>query len=295
MSQNPNTGTQTVTAVDIKGMPVRIDRHDTIISLGSCFSTEMGHRLEKEGFNILNNPFGVLYNPISIANSIHFMTDGYRFCPEDVIPRDTNPVRKNKTAPASARAAGSGQHRPIAPEGGGFVSFYHHGSMSRKTPEEFIRDANDALKMASEEFKKARWILITFGTAWVYRHIERDIIVSNCHKHPAWEFRRERLDISDITGIWNSITSAFGEKNFIFTVSPIRHRKDGMHGNQISKAILLLAIEQIVQQHENAFYFPAYEIVLDELRDYSWYAEDLVHPSTAAIETVWGHFRSTAL
>lgn len=295
MSQNPNTGTQTVTAVDIKRIPVRIDKQDTVISLGSCFSTEMGNRLETEGFEVLNNPFGVLYNPVSIANSIHLMTDGYSFGPKDVIPRDTNPVRKNKTVHASDGSAGFGQHRPIAPDGGGFVSFYHHGSMSRKTPEEFIKDANNALEMASEKFKEARWILITFGTAWVYRHIERNIIVSNCHKHPAWEFRRERLDIPDITGIWNGIVSSFCEKNFIFTVSPIRHRKDGMHGNQISKATLLLATEQIVQQHENAFYFPAYEIVLDELRDYSWYAEDLVHPSPAAVETVWQHFCSAAL
>ncbi len=148
---------------------------------------------------------------------------------------------------------------------------------------------------ASSAFRKTKWIMVTFGTSWVYRHIERDIIVSNCHKHPAWEFRRELLTVEDITDRWDDIVKAFPDKHFIFTVSPIRHRKDGMHGNQISKAILLLAVEHMVSAFPNTHYFPAYEIVLDELRDHSWYADDLVHPSSEAVSAVWERFRTSVL
>ena len=139
-------------------------------------------------------------------------------------------------------------------------------------------------------FRKAKWIMVTFGTSWVYRHIERDIIVSNCHKHPAWEFRRELLTVEDITDRWDDIVKAFPDKHFIFTVSPIRHRKDGMHGNQISKAILLLAVEHMVSAFPNTHYFPAYEIVLDELRDYSWFTDDLTHPLSSGKDSAHQFF-----
>ena len=119
--------------------------------------------------------------------------------------------------------------------------------------------------------------------------------VSNCHKHPAWEFRRELLTVEDITDRWDDIVKAFPDKHFIFTVSPIRHRKDGMHGNQISKAILLLAVEHMVSAFPNTHYFPAYEIVLDELRDYSWFTDDLTHPSPEAVNIVWERFRTSVL
>ena len=137
--------------------------------------------------------------------------------------------------------------------------------------------------------------MVTFGTSWVYRHIERDIIVSNCHKHPAWEFRRELLTVDDIVNRWSGIVKAYPDKRFVFTVSPIRHKKDGMHGNQISKAILLLAVEHLTGIFHNTRYFPAYEIVLDELRDYAWYSDDQVHPSKEAVNIVWKRFMTTAL
>ena len=262
------------TAVEVKRWSERVTRDAGILSLGSCFSTEMGSRLAEEGYGICSNPFGVLYNPASIANSIDFLAHGRIFTDSDVVPPG---------------------HRPIAPDGDGYVSFYHHGSFTRKSPEEFLLNANTSLAAASSAFRKAKWIMVTFGTSWVYRHIERDIIVSNCHKHPAWEFRRELLTVEDITDRWDDIVKDFPDKHFIFTVSPIRHRKDGMHGNQISKAILLLAVEHMVSAFPNTHYFPAYEIVLDELRDYSWYADDLVHPSSEAVSAVWERFRTSVL
>ena len=277
------------TVVEVKGWPERVARDAGILSLGSCFSTEMGSRLAEEGYGICSNPFGVLYNPASIANSIDFLAQDHKFTAEDVVPRDTNPIRSDHTVSIQPG------HRPIAPEGGGYVSFYHHGSFARRTPEEFLRNANTSISAASSAFKKAGWIMVTFGTAWIFRHLERDIIVSNCHKHPAWEFRRELLTVEDITDRWYNIVKTFPDKNFIFTVSPIRHRKDGMHGNQISKAILLLAVEHLVSAFPNTHYFPAYEIVLDELRDYSWFADDLVHPSPEAVNIVWERFRTSVL
>ena len=277
------------TVVEVKGWSERVTRDAGILSLGSCFSTEMGSRLAEEGYGICSNPFGVLYNPASIANSIDFLAQDHKFTAEDVVPRDTNPIRSDHTVSIQPG------HRPIAPEGGGYVSFYHHGSFARRTPEEFLRNANTSISAASSAFKKAGWIMVTFGTAWIFRHLERDIIVSNCHKHPAWEFRRELLTVEDITDRWYNIVKTFPDKNFIFTVSPIRHRKDGMHGNQISKAILLLAVEHLVSAFPNTHYFPAYEIVLDELRDYSWFADDLVHPSPETVNIVWERFRTSVL
>jgi hypothetical protein len=156
--------------------------------------------------------------------------------------------------------------------------------------------ANRSLAETSEFYRQADVVIVTFGTSWVFRHIERDIIVSNCHKIPAYEFRRERLDIDSIAERFDPLISdpqTGGKKEWIFTVSPIRHLKDGLHGNQISKAILLLAIEKMCATHDNAHYFPSYEIVLDELRDYSFYASDKVHPSEEAIEIVWDRFISS--
>lgn len=256
-----------------------------VVSLGSCFSTEIGRRMVDAGYDVCCNPFGVLYNPASIASSLLRLADDRHFTLDDVVLRDTNPVYEGRP-----KKVVSPEHRPITPMGGGYVSFWHHGSFSRSTPEEFMVHANAVLDDSSAVFREARTIIITFGTAWVFRHIDRNIIVSNCHKHPAWEFKRERLSVEDIVALWDNILERFGEKEFIFTVSPIRHLKDGLHGNQLSKATLLLAEDILVENHSNARYFPAYEIILDELRDYSWYEADTVHPSSSAVDLVCKRF-----
>lgn len=256
-----------------------------VVSLGSCFSAEIGRRMAEDGYDVCCNPFGVLYNPVSIASSLLRLAGCRHFTPDDVVHRDTNPVRAGRP-----KKAVSPEHRPITPPGGGFVSFWHHGSFARSTPEEFLEHANAVLERSSAVFSKAGTVIITFGTAWVFRHIDKDIIVSNCHKHPAWEFRRERLAVQDIVDLWNDILERFSDKTFIFTVSPIRHLKDGLHGNQLSKSTLLLAEDILVGNHPNVRYFPAYEIVLDELRDYSWFEADTVHPTGSAVDLVWKRF-----
>ncbi|MCF0177080.1 MAG: GSCFA domain-containing protein, partial [Bacteroidales bacterium] len=176
-----------------------------------------------------------------------------------------------------------------------YTSFHHHSSFSRATEQEFLDNANAQLQMASDRFQKCDTVIVTLGTAHVFRHNKRDIIVSNCHKIPAQEFTRSRLSVDECTEYLESFVAAHPDKRWIFTVSPIRHLKDGAHGNQLSKATLLLAVDKICTKYSNAFYFPAYEIMMDELRDYRFYAEKMTHPTPQAIRYIFEKFCTFAL
>ena len=257
-----------------------ISYSDKIMMLGSCFSENIGVQLKNFGFDVGVNPFGVLYNPVSILNSVERMLEKRLFTLEDCIQ------------------IGAGDTR--------FCSFSHHTSFARENAETFIVEANAALKKAAENFRKCTKVIITLGTSWCFRHLERDFIVSNCLKRPAAEFRRERLRVQETTDALQRIIDlcaekaaedpGFVSKEFIFTVSPIRHFKDGAHGNQISKSTLLLGIEEVVADPANRTdYFPAYEIVMDELRDYRFYAEDMCHPSAQAVDYIRERFLAWAL
>lgn len=234
-----------------------------IMMMGSCFSTEVGSRLLADGYHVVLNPFGILFNPASIASSIVRLENGTPFTEGDVIERE-----------------------------GSFVSFFHHGSFRRATPDEFLDNANASLARSMEDFNNADTVILTFGTAWVFRHLERDIIVSNCHKVPAREFRRERLSVQDMVGMISPIVARHTDKHWIFTVSPIRHMADGAHGNQLSKSTLLLAIDEVCRRHPDVTaYFPAFEMMVDELRDYSWYnTANLTHPSEEAVDEIYRRF-----
>ena len=257
-----------------------ISYSDKIMMLGSCFSENIGVQLKNFGFDVCINPFGVLYNPVSILNSVERMLDRKLFSIEDCVQ------------------IGAGDTR--------YCSFSHHTSFAREDAEAFIAEANAALEKAAEHFRKCSKVIITLGTSWCFRHLERDFIVSNCLKRPAAEFRRERLRVQETAGALQRIIDlcaeraaedpGFSPKEFIFTVSPIRHFKDGAHGNQISKSALLLGIEEVVANAKNAAdYFPAYEIVMDELRDYRFYAEDMCHPSAQTVDYIRERFLAWAL
>ena len=257
-----------------------ISYSDKIMMLGSCFSENIGVQLKNFGFDVCVNPFGVLYNPVSILNSVERMLLNKQFSLEDCVQ------------------IGAGDTR--------FCSFSHHTSFAREDAEAFIAEANAALEKAAEYFRKCNKVIITLGTSWCFRHLERDFIVSNCLKRPAAEFRRERLRVQETADALQRIIDLcadraaedpeFVSKEFIFTVSPIRHFKDGAHGNQISKSTLLLGIEEVVANADNsADYFPAYEIVMDELRDYRFYAEDMCHPSSQAVDYIRERFLAWAL
>ena len=241
---------------------------DTMV-LGSCFADETGRRLAECGLDVCVNPFGTLYNPVSVCNSISRLQCGVPFTQEDCVEM----------------GAGAGL----------VCSFSHHTSFARPTPEAFLEHANAALETASARWKSASKVLITLGTAWCWRHLPEGEIVSNCLKRPAGEFSRERLTVPQTAALLKSLVQRYPDKFFVFTVSPIRHLSDGAHGNQVSKSILLLALEEVCAAFpDRTVYFPAYEILLDELRDYRFYAEDMVHPSLQAAEYVFGKFLSFA-
>ena len=241
-----------------------ISYSDKILMTGSCFTDNIGRLLTNYGFDVCVNPFGTLYNPASVAESIKRLIDGNEFRTEDCVEIGAGDVR--------------------------ICSFHHHTSFARKSKEEFIENANERLAEASAFFKECNKVIITLGTSWCYRHIEKDIIVSNCLKRNAKEFVREFIPATETASLLKEIMDMCPDKEFIFTVSPIRHFKDGAHGNQLSKASLLLGINET-----GAEYFPAYEIMMDELRDYRFYAEDMCHPSEQAVNYIGERFLAWAL
>ena len=250
---------------------VGISYSDKIMMLGSCFSDNIGRQLSDFGFDVCVNPFGTLYNPISILQSIERLVSGQEFTLGDCVQ------------------IGAGDQR--------WCSFSHHTSFARESQDDFLASANSSLAEAREFFRKCDKVIITLGTAWCFRHVERDLIVSNCLKRPASEFVRERLSVSEVTAALcriSKLCQELGGKEIILTVSPIRHFKDGAHGNQISKATLLLGTEDFLKSGEGD-YFPAYEIMMDELRDYRFYAEDMCHPSQQAVDYIRERFLSWAL
>lgn len=257
---------------------VGISYKDRIMMLGSCFSDSIGRQLADFGFEVCVNPFGTLYNPVSILQSIEMLAGSRMFGIEDCVQ------------------IGAGDGR--------WCSFSHHTSFARASEEEFLADANEALAAARERFVSCNKIIITLGTAWCFRNIASGAVVSNCLKRPAAEFVRERLSSAEVTETLRRIAELCPGKQFIFTVSPIRHFKDGAHGNQISKSALLLGIDDFLcgcpvdlsmDPFYPADYFPAYEIMMDELRDYRFYAEDMCHPSQQAVDYIRERFLDWAL
>ena len=259
------------TRVGVPTMPFRLDFDSGIVSLGSCFSDEIGRRLQESGFRIEQNPFGTLYNPASIAQALHRIVDDREIGVDDLV-----------------------QHEGL------WHSWHHHGSFSRSTAEETIAACNGRIHKAHEALSEASLLMVTFGTAWVFEYDGN--VVANCHKLPPQMFTRRRMTVEEIVALWQPLLqelAAFYPKlNVLFTVSPIRHLADGAHGNQLSKSTLLLAIDELVAHGSGsaaACYFPAYEIVLDELRDYRFYTSDMVHPSELAVEVVWQRFRESCM
>lgn len=249
---------------------VGISYNDKIMMLGSCFTDNIGKQLLNYGFDVCVNPFGTLYNPASIFEAVTRLIEGTPFTEDD------------------CTQIGAGSER--------ICSFHHHTSFARETPQEFLENANQALKNASKFFKECNKVIITLGTSWCYRHLATNHIVCNCLKHPAAEFAREFLPAEQTAALLSTIIATCNDKEFIFTVSPIRHFKDGAHGNQLSKSALLLGSDAAIRAHQSrADYFPAYEIFMDELRDYRFYAEDMCHPSAQAVDYIRERFLNWAL
>ena len=245
-------------------LPVQISLSDRITVLGSCFADSIGRRLSTAGFDVCVNPFGTLYNPVSICNSVARLGSALPFTEAD----------------CEQMGAGAGL----------VCSFAHHTSFARPSSEEFLSTANASLKEAAEFWKGSNKVLVTLGTAMVWKRTDSGEVVTNCLKRPSEEFSHEMLGLEQTTALLQMLIRSNPDKEFIFTVSPIRHLGDGAHLNTISKATLQLAV-----QRSGACYFPAYEILLDELRDYRFYADDLCHPSSLAEEIIWQRFLGSAV
>ena len=255
------------TEIKIQPLEQAISYGDGLLFLGSCFADEVGGICRGLGFDALVNPFGVLYNPASILRSVERLHSGNPFCHEEVVQ------------------VGEGQ----------FCTFSHNTAFWQSDEQILLETVNNGLKEAHERFLKAKWVVISLGTSWVFRHKETRLVVSNCHKLPARQFDREFLSVEQSEDCLIKMLQAHPNKQFIFTVSPLRHLKDGLHENQLSKAALLLAVDQVCKHFDNAHYFPAYEILLDELRDYRFYKEDMVHPTEQAVRYIWEHFTDFAI
>jgi len=241
------------TIVDITPSKWKIGYEDKILMLGSCFSDEIGEQMAQRYLHVTCNPFGTLYNPLSIAQAI------------------------NLQSPIS--------NLQLVYHEGLWHSMAHHGSFSRADKSEAENVIRASIETMQKALHEASVVIVTFGTAWVY---EKDgKIVGNCHKLPESCFTRRRLTVEEIVEAWKPILAQYPDKHWLFTVSPIRHIRDGLHENQLSKATLLQAVEQLGD------YFPSYEIMLDELRDYRFYADDLVHPSSLAVNYIWERFVDT--
>ena len=244
-----------LTKVNIPLPERQIGYQDKILLLGSCFADNMGKKFEEYYFQTSSNPFGTLYNPLSIANSLLPVTSSLL---------------------------------PITYHNGMWHSMMHHGAFSHSDRDKLLRSCEQSQNLMNRALQEASFILVTFGTAWVYEY--QGEVVANCHKLPAKDFVRRRLTIEEIVQVWMPIVEQMSDKRWIFTVSPIRHIKDGLHENQISKSILLQAVDYLTSNSASASYFPSYEIMLDELRDYRFYAEDMLHPSQVAVDYIWQRF-----
>lgn len=258
------------TVVDIEKPDFSVDYHSRWMLIGSCFAENMGMKLMENRFAVDCNPCGIVYNPESVAQVLERLMDERVVTPDELIWHE-----------------------------GKWMSWGHHGSFSASEREVCLEKMNARIYRGAEQLRRADVLLITFGTSWVYRHLQSGCVVANCHRFPERDFERFRLSVPEIVGLYERLLGQLERINpgvrVLFTVSPIRHWKDGAHGNQLSKSVLLLAIDELVKRRKRGYYFPSYEIVLDELRDYRFYAEDMLHVSGQAVDYIWSRFRDTFL
>lgn len=248
------------TPIHIPHAQQEIAYRQRLLLVGSCFSDHIAQKLAEHYFQVTANPFGTLYNPLSIARCLEILAS------EEENTEAEYQIRNN----------------------GLYHSLLHHGRFSHADQKQFTQGIQQSISSGRKALQEADILILTFGTAWVYEYEGK--VVSNCHKLPASTFVRRRLSVEEIVSTYKRILSlpVMQSKRVIFTVSPIRHLKDGLHDNQLSKATLLLAIESL-----GCEYFPSYEIMHDELRDYRFYADDMLHPSAVAVNYILQRFADT--
>jgi len=255
------------TQIELSSFPFSINYQSLLFFLGSCFSENIGNQMQYFKFPTLINPLGTIYNPVSILNTLQIISEKQQFTKKDIESSD-----------------------------GKYFHYSFNTLFSGNNPESTVEKMNIAVQSAHNFFKKTEIIFITLGTSFAYQLKVSGKIVSNCHKQPASLFDRILLDTGIIKNALESILKITGEnKKVVFTVSPIRHLKDGLIENQRSKAQLISIVHQVIENHPNTFYFPAYEIMMDDLRDYRYYDESLTHLSNTAIQYIFHHFAKSLI
>lgn len=244
-----------------------IHHHSKIVVAGSCFAERISQWLMDYRFSVLANPAGIIFHPTPLVRSLTRALERKSYTEDELVFN-----------------------------GERYCSFDHHGSFSEQSAQDTLGRVNERLNAAANSLQSADVLIVTWGSAWDYHHIESDKVVANCHKLPGNQFRKTLTSHTDIVAQWSVFIRQLRALNptvkCVFSVSPVRYLRDGAHGNQLSKAQLLLAMEELISQFKDVHYFPAYEIVLDELRDYRFYAEDMLHPSNQAVEYIISKFSS---
>ena len=255
--------------------PIKLSRQNPpinysskVLLLGSCFAQNMGAKLEYYKYQQCTNPFGILFHPVAIEKLITRAVNQTWFTSKDVFLQNEQ-----------------------------WHCFLAHSKLSNTSEKDLISALNTALEKLRFSLLEASHVVFTFGTAWVYKHLEKDTIVANCHKVPQKEFVKQLLspdDVSDVLlGIETKLRTINPTCSIINTVSPVRHIKDGLIANSRSKAHLIAGVQEIVSPEKLNHYFPSYEIMMDELRDYRYYKEDLIHPNQTAIAIIWNAFKTS--
>jgi hypothetical protein len=257
------------TKVSIPESHIPIDYNSKIVSFGSCFAGNMAEKLEYFKFQNTVNPFGIIFNPVSIEKLVSRAVNHEQFTEKDIFFHNER-----------------------------WHCYEVHSDLSTENKEEFLNTLKSLQQSTLQQITESTHIIITFGTSWIYKLKSTNEAVANCHKAPQNQFYKEILSVETITKSIQNTIDLLQKTNpnctIIFTISPVRHIKDGFVENQRSKAHLITAIQQIIQYPLSIVnYFPSYEILLDELRDYRFYAEDMLHPSQVAIDYIWERFTET--
>ncbi|PHX62156.1 MAG: GSCFA domain-containing protein [Flavobacteriales bacterium] len=253
------------TSISIQKSDFLIDYSSKLVSFGSCFAENMGDKFDYFKFSTLTNPFGIIFNPISLEKIIFRSIHKKYFTEKDIFFHNE-----------------------------AWHCYEVHSELSNPDKAEFLTTLNQLIDTTNGHLENTTHCLITLGTSWVYKNIESDEIVANCYKVPQKLFTKELLSIADIEASLKRIVSKIQvvnpNCNFIFTISPIRHSKDGFVENNVSKSHLITALYHFLSNTTSSIYFPSYEIMMDELRDYRFYAEDMLHPNQTAIDYIWMRF-----
>lgn len=256
------------TTFHIAPSPFTIDHSAPLVSIGSCFADVIGGKLEDSKFNVVKNPFGIIYNPVSILKSFQLIL--------------TNELLPDKSYI---------EHEGV------WYNYHLHSQVNASTKEGLATTIKHLAEGKHNFVKNAQLVIITLGTSFVYRHLASSAVVANCHKVPGSEFKKELLGLDAITESLNQLIELLKtinpKVNVLFTVSPVRHIKDTVPLNNVSKSLLRVACHEVCEKNANTYYFPAFELMMDDLRDYRFYKEDMIHPTALAENYIWEKFMET--